>query len=96
MPGVGAVLAIRGYRRVAADNTGRTGVYLTTFGMLAYGGYPFWSATYQLGNMQGFVKRVGIVYSVLGIVAWIVGRDLRIGRVTPETSMPDTSLIDDR
>jgi hypothetical protein len=96
VPGVGAVLVIRGYRGVAADNTGRIGVYLTTFGMLAYGGYQFWSATYQLGNMQGFVKLVGIVYSVLGIVAWIVGSDLRNGRVTPETSMPDTSPTDDR
>ena len=63
--------------------------------MLAYGGYPFWSATYQLGNMQGFVKRVGIVYSVLGNVAWIVGKALRIGRVTPETSMSDDSPTDD-
>ena len=89
------MLVIRGYRGVAADNTGRIGVYLTTFGMLAYGGYQFWSATYQLGNMQGFVKLVGIVFSVLGVVAWIVGRDLRNGRVTPKTSMTGTSPTDD-
>jgi hypothetical protein len=79
VPGVGALLAIRGYRRVEASRVGRMGVYLTTYGMLTYGCYQFWSATFQLGNMQGFVKLVGIVYALLGVVAWFVGRDLREG-----------------
>ena len=84
VPGIGAVLAIRGYRHPGARDSGRMGVYLTTFGMLAYGIYQFWSATYQLGNMQGFVKLVGIVYSGLGIVAWYVGSGLRSGAVSSE------------
>jgi hypothetical protein len=86
VPGVGAVLAIRGYRRVDAIMAGRVGVYLTTFGMLAYGVYQLWSATFQLGNMQGFVKLVGTVYAFLGIVAWYVGGDLRKGLAWPEES----------
>jgi hypothetical protein len=84
VPGVGALLAIRGYRRAEASKAGLIGVYLTTFGMLAYGGYQFWSATFQIGNMQGFVKLVGVVYAVLGIVGWYVGADLRNGPPLPE------------
>ena len=76
IPGVGAVLAIRAYRHPDSAGTGRIGVIMTVFGMLAYGCYQFWSATSQLGNMQGFVKLVGIVYALLGVVAWFIGRDL--------------------
>jgi len=96
VPGVGAVLAIYGYRRVDAIMAGRVGVYLTTFGMLAYGAYQFWSATFQLGNMQGFVKLVGTVYASLGIVAWYVGGDLRNGFAWSEASTPTDPLSTDR
>ena len=78
-PGTGALFAIRGYRRIEAGRAGRMGVIATTLGMLIYGGYQFWSATYQLGNMQGFVQLVGIVYALLGVGAWFVGGDLRKG-----------------
>jgi hypothetical protein len=87
IPGVGAVLAIRGYRSVNNAGAGRIGVILTTFGLLAYGCYQFWSATFQLGNMQNFVKLVGVVYATLGIIAWFVGADLRQGPASPNQSM---------
>jgi len=87
IPGVGAVLAIWAYRRDDAARAGRIGVILTTTGMLAYGGYQFWSATFQLGNMQNFVKLVGIVYASLGVIAWFVGRDLRRGLSSPDQPM---------
>jgi hypothetical protein len=96
VPGVGAVLAIRGYRRADAIMAGRVGVYLTTFGMLAYGVYQLWSATFQLGNMQGFVKLVGTVYAFLGIVAWYVGGDLRKGLAWPEESTPTDPPLTER
>jgi hypothetical protein len=82
IPGVGALLAIWAYRHVDSPAIGRIGVVLTTLGMLAYGSYQFWSATYQLGNMQDFVKLVGVVYGALGVGAWFVGGDLRQGVVT--------------
>jgi len=66
------------------------GVIATTFGMLTYGCYQFLAATFQLGNMQGFVKLVGIVYVFLGVVAWFVGGDLRKGLSTPNQSSMQT------
>jgi hypothetical protein len=86
VPGIGALLAIYGYRRMDAIRAGQFGVIMTTFGMLAYGGYQFLSATFQLGNMQGFVKLVGVVYALLGLAAWLIGSDLRKGRLSPDTS----------
>jgi hypothetical protein len=86
IPGVAAVMAIVAYRSEDALGIGRVAVILTTFGMLAYGGYQFWSATFQLGNMQNFVRLVGVVYSLFGIIAWIVGSDLRRGLSSPDQS----------
>jgi hypothetical protein len=83
VPGVAAVIAITAYRSGDTAGVGRVAVILTTFGMLAYGGYQFWSATVQLGNMQNFVRLVGVVYAVLGIIAWFVGSDLRQGLSSP-------------
>jgi len=77
IPGLGAVLVIRGYRHVEAGPAARMGVIATTVGMLVYGGYQFWAATFQLGNMQSFVQLVGVVYALLGIGAWFVGGDMR-------------------
>lgn len=79
IPGAGALFAMQGYRHIEAGQAGRIGVVVTTFGMLAYGGYQFWSASFQLGNMQGFVKLVGVVYALLGVGAWFMGGDLRKG-----------------
>lgn len=86
IPGIGALLAIYGYRRTDAMRAGRVGVMMTTCGMLAYGVYQFGSATFQLGNMQGFVKLVGVVYALLGLAAWFIGSDLRNGQLSQETS----------
>lgn len=77
IPGVGAVFAMQGYRRIESRRAGRIGVIVTTYGMLAYGIYQFLSATFQLGNMRGFVMLVGVVYSLLGVAAWFIGADLR-------------------
>ena len=87
VPGVGALFAIQGYRRIEAGRAGRIGVIVTTLGMLAYGGYQFWSATFQLGNMQGFVKLVGVVYALLGVGAWFIGSDLRKGHSVADQSV---------
>jgi len=76
-PGIGALCAIRGYRRSESLKAGRNGVIITTIGMLAYGGYQFASALFQLGNLRTFVMIVGVVYSLIGVAAWFVGRDLR-------------------
>lgn len=87
VPGAGALMAIHGYRRTEARRVGRLGVIVTTFGMLAYGCYQFWSATFQLGNMQGFVQLVGVVYALLGFAAWFIGGDLRQGLASTDPSM---------
>ena len=86
VPGIAAVIAITAYRSGDAAGVGRVAVILTTFGMLAYGGYQFWSATVQLGNMQNFVRLVGVVYSLFGIIAWFVGGDLRQELSSPNQS----------
>ena len=77
IPGIGALLAVQGYRRSGSRRTGRNGVIITTVGMLAYGSYQFTSAIIQLGDRQSFVMLVGVVYASLGIAAWFIGRDLR-------------------
>lgn len=76
---IGAMLSIWSYRSSEAAGAGRIGVVITTIGMLAYGGYQFWAATFQLGFMPNFHKIVGVVYAMLGIIAWFVGGDLRKG-----------------
>jgi hypothetical protein len=86
IPGLAAVIVILAYRSGDAARVGRFAVILTTFGMLAYGGYQFWSATFQLGNMQNFVRLVGFVYSLFGIIAWYVGADLRQELSSPNQS----------
>lgn len=91
IPGIGALFAIQGFRRTEASRVGGIGVIATTLGMLAYGCYQLWSATFQLGNMQGFVKLVGVVYATLGIVAWFVGGDLRKGLSSPSQPMQPTA-----
>jgi hypothetical protein len=87
IPAIGAVLSIWGYRNSEAARAGRIGVVITTVGMLAYGGYQFWAATFQLGFMPNFHKLVGVMYATLGIIAWFVGGDLRKGLSSPNQSM---------
>jgi len=87
IPGMGAVLAIWGYRSSEAAQIGRIGVIVTTVGMLAYGSYQFWAATFLLGFMPNLHKLIGFVYVMLGIVAWFVGVDLRQGLSSPNQSM---------
>ena len=52
-----------------------------SIGMVIYGGYQFWAGTFQLGteSMQNLTRTVGIIYPLVGIGAWFVGRDLREG-----------------
>ena len=87
IPGIGAVLAIWGYRIIEAAWIGRIGVVVTTVGMLAYGSYQFWAATYLLGFMPNMHKMIGAAYFTLGIVSWFVGADLRQGLSSPNQSM---------
>ena len=87
IPAIGAVLSIWGYRSGEAARAGRIGVVITTVGMLAYGGYQFWAATFQLGFMPNFHKLVGVVYATLGIIAWFIGGDLRKRLSSPNQSM---------
>lgn len=87
IPAIGAMLVIWVYRGSGAVRAGRIGVVTTTVGMLAYGGYQFWAATFQLGFMPNFHKLVGIVYAMLGIIAWFAGGDLRKGLSSPNQSM---------
>ena len=84
---IGAVLSLWGYRNSEAVRAGRMGVVITTLGLLAYGGYQFWAATFQLGFMPNFHKLVGVVYAMLGIIAWFVGGDLRKGISSPNQSI---------
>jgi hypothetical protein len=87
IPAIGAMLSVWGYRNSEAARAGRIGVVITTVGMLAYGGYQFWAATFQLGFMPTFHKLVGVVYATLGIIAWFVGSDLRKGLPSPNQSL---------
>jgi len=84
IPGIGAVLAIRAYANPGTLSTGRIGVFATTIGMIVYGAYQVFAATFQLGNMRMLVTIVGITYPLLGIGAWFVGADLRRGNLLPD------------
>ncbi|MEJ2140295.1 MAG: hypothetical protein P8Y61_12775 [Gammaproteobacteria bacterium] len=79
--GGGALLAVTGYVRAGAANLGRIGVTMAAVGMVIYGCYQFWAGTFQLGteSMQNLTRTVGIIYPLIGIGAWFVGRDLRRG-----------------
>ncbi len=76
--GIGALLATWGYLRQAATSLGRIGVILTTAGLILYGLYQFLSAWFQFtGTMSTAIMSVGVVYVLIGILAWFAGRDLR-------------------
>jgi hypothetical protein len=73
--GIGALLcvvALLGNRSLA-----RIGVPLTTFGFVAYGLYQIITALTQLApQWQIPIVIVGLVYLLIGIAAWFVGRSL--------------------
>ena len=60
---------------------GRIGVIMASVGMVVYGCYQFWAGTFQLGSesMQNLTRTVGVIYPLIGIGAWFIGRDLREG-----------------
>jgi hypothetical protein len=73
--GVGALLcvaALFGNRALA-----RVGLPLTVFGFVAYGVYQVFSALTQLAAQWRIpITIVGLVYIVIGVAAWWVGRGL--------------------
>ncbi len=60
-----------------AVTAGRIGITATSIGMLLYGGYQLWYAIYQLGDIQVYIKTIGIVYALFGVIAWVVGEDMK-------------------
>ena len=80
VPAIGALLALWAYTSPAGLRTGRIGVVLTINGLMAYGAYQFWAATFQLGFMSAMHKLIGIFYAALGVIAWYAGSDLREGK----------------
>ena len=75
--GIGACMVIWSIRYSDAVRMGRNGVFMTTLGMLIYGGYQFWYATYELGAIQSIIKVVGVTYATLGICAWFVAGEIK-------------------
>ena len=88
--GVGAILAVRAYRNADAAHLGGVGVIMTSVGILTYGLYQLWFATYLLQWLPTFHQGVGIFYALLGVLTWFVGCDLRKGQSPPNQSVqPD-------
>jgi hypothetical protein len=73
---IGALLAIWAYRSSTQIQAGRIGVAITTIGLLVYGSYQFWAATYQLGSIPMMYQFIGVFYAGLGIAAWFIGSDV--------------------
>jgi hypothetical protein len=73
--GIGAIIcvtALLGNRSLA-----RTGLPLTVFGFVAYGLYQIVSALTQLAAQWRMpITIVGIVYILIGLAAWQVGRGM--------------------
>jgi hypothetical protein len=66
------VFALLGNRSLA-----KIGVPLTSLGFIAYGLYQLFSALTQLAPQWRMpISVVGVVYIVIGVVAWLVGRGL--------------------
>ena len=80
IPGIGAILAVRAYRNAAAAHLGGVGVNMASIGILSYGLYQLWFATYLLQWMPAFHQGVGSFYVLLGVLTWLVGGDLRKGQ----------------
>jgi hypothetical protein len=87
IPGIGAILAVRAYRNADAAHLGGVGVIMASAGILTYGLYQLWFATYLLQWLPSFHQGVGIFYVLLGILTWFVGSDLRKVPSPPNQSM---------
>ena len=85
--GVGAILAVRAYRNAAAEHLGGVGVIMASVGILTYGLYQLWFATYFTTWLPTFHQGVGIFYVLLAVLTWFVGRDLRKWQLPPNQSM---------
>lgn len=71
--GGGALLALAGYL-LDRPALRRVGVLLTTLGLVLYGGYQLGSALTQLTpELRPTMALIGVVYAVIGIVAWRIG-----------------------
>ncbi len=77
--GGGALLATLGFL-VNQPRLQSIGIWLTTAGLVLYGGYQVTSALVQLAPpLTGTIALIGVIYIAVGIVAYIVGT--RTGRV---------------
>ncbi len=77
--GGGALLATIGFL-VNQPRLQTIGIWLTTVGLVLYGGYQVTSALRQLAPpLTGTIALIGVIYIAVGIVAYIVGT--RTGRV---------------
>ena len=70
-------LACRNVESSHAVTAGRIGIIATSIGMLLYGSYQLWYAIYELGDIQEYKKAIGIVYALLGVIAWVIGEDMK-------------------
>jgi hypothetical protein len=69
--------ACRNIESSYAVTAGRIGIIATSIGMLLYGSYQLWYAIYQLGDIQEYIKAIGIVYALFGVIAWVIGEDMK-------------------
>ncbi|HJP04005.1 MAG: hypothetical protein QF789_09730 [Gammaproteobacteria bacterium] len=90
--GVGAGMVIWSIRYKEMVRFGRNGVFMTTLGMLVYGGYQFWHATYQLGATQPIIKVVGTTYAALGVGAWFVAGEIKWAKPLEPAAATDKSF----
>jgi hypothetical protein len=73
--GIGALLCV--VALLGKPSLARIGVPLTTLGFVAYGLYQIVSALTQLAPQWRIpIVIVGLVYLLIGIAAWFVGRSL--------------------
>ena len=80
LAGFGAVLVFFASRNNESNHAGlagRIGIVATSIGMLLYGGYQFWYAVYDLGDIQVYIKAIGILYALFGVIAWVLGNDMK-------------------
>lgn len=80
LAGTGAVLVFLACRNIESSHAvkaGRAGIIATSLSMILYGSYQFWHATYQLGDIQEYIKAIGIVYALFGVIAWVIGENMK-------------------
>ena len=73
--GIGALICVMAL--FGNPSLAKVGLPLTVFGFVAYGLYQLISAFTQLGaQWRTPIASVGLVYIVIGLVAWWIGRGL--------------------